>query len=86
MRLGLRGVLLFLAILGTVVPVRAQPIRDSNALGWYAYIGRHRMVENWDIHMEGQWRRSDVILGWQQLLVRPALVYSINRRWSVAGG
>jgi hypothetical protein len=60
--------------------------RDSNALGWYAYIGRHRLAKDWDLHLEGQWRRSDVILRWQQLLIRPALIYKhqpamVRGRW-----
>jgi hypothetical protein len=60
--------------------------RDSNVLGWYAYLGRHRVASGWDVHLEGQWRRSDVVVGWQQLLVRPAIVYNVNRQWSVGAG
>lgn len=60
--------------------------RDSNALGWYAYIGQHRFASDWDLHLEGQRRRSDVIAGWQQLLLRPAILYNVNRRWSVGAG
>jgi hypothetical protein len=60
--------------------------RDSNALGWYAYIGQHPVADDWNLHLEGQWRRSDVIAGWQQLLLRPAILYSIDDRWSIGAG
>lgn len=68
------------------ITLRAQTSRDSNALGWFAYIGDHDVAGDWQLHVEGQWRRSEVVLGWQQLLLRPAMTYRINRSWSAGAG
>ncbi|MEX2262765.1 MAG: DUF2490 domain-containing protein [Bryobacteraceae bacterium] len=54
-------------------------LRDTNANGWFMYFGDHPVSEKWGIHLEGQWRRYDVITRWQQLLLRPGVNYELNR-------
>jgi hypothetical protein len=60
----------------------AQPalpkILDFNSHGWYVYSGDHPVSGPWGVHLEGQWRRADLGLRWQQLFVRPALNYRIS--------
>ncbi len=76
---GLTGFLLLAASLA------AQT--DSNANGWYMYFGDHGIGKSrWGVHLEGQWRRADLGLTWQQLLLRPALNYQLNRKVMLTGG
>lgn len=77
---------LLAAILG--VPAVAQTDHDSNGHGWYMFFGDHALREGsrWGIHTEAQWRRADVISSWQQLLLRPAVNYSLSPRVVITGG
>jgi hypothetical protein len=60
---------------------------DHNAHGWYVYNGDHPIRESrWGAHLEGQWRRHDVITKWQQLLLRPGVNYEVNDLLTLAGG
>ena len=61
-------------------------IWDSNANGWFMYLGDHRVRGKWGLHLEGQWRRHDVITNWQQLLLRPAVNYQLNPNWMLTAG
>ena len=52
---------------------------DHNVHGWYNYFGDHPIGKSpWGVHLEGQWRRHDVITRWQQLLLRPGVNYEVN--------
>lgn len=52
---------------------------DHNAHGWYNYFGDHPIGRSrWGVHLEGQWRRHDVLTRWQQLLLRPGVNYEVN--------
>jgi Protein of unknown function (DUF2490) len=66
------------------LPALAQTAHNVN--GWYMYFGDHPVSERFGIHLEGQWRRSDVITAWQQLLLRPAINYKVNDRLSFSAG
>jgi hypothetical protein len=61
-------------------PVRADDREvDHNFHGWYMYFGDHPLGNSkWGVHLEGQWRRHDVITKWQQLLLRPGINYQLN--------
>lgn len=61
---------------------------ESNANGWYMYFGDHSFGAKspWSAHLEGQWRRVDLGLKWQQLLLRPALNYQLNKKVMLTGG
>ncbi len=80
----LRSFALFLL---TLSPVYAQ-ISEPNANGWFVYTGDHKFSETskWGLHLEGQWRRNDVILKPQQLLIRPGINYQINKHVEIGGG
>jgi hypothetical protein len=57
----------------------AQAVDDHNAHVWLMYFGDHPVTSRWSVHLEGQMRRSDLGLGWQQLLLRPGVNYQFNR-------
>jgi hypothetical protein len=61
-----------------------QPIQNFG--GWYVYDGDHPITAAWGIHLEGQYRRYDVITKWNQLLLRAAALYTINQHLRIAGG
>jgi hypothetical protein len=60
---------------------------DNNANGWYMYFGDHPIGKTrWGIHLEGQWRRTNLGLTWQQLLLRPAVNYQLNKKVMLTSG
>jgi hypothetical protein len=56
----------------------AQTIQDTNAHAWFMYFGDHPVSDRWGIHLEGQIRRSNMVLTWQQLLLRSAVNYQLH--------
>lgn len=50
------------------------------------YFGDHSGGGKLGVHLEGQWRRSDIVTRWQQLLLRPALNYEVNDKISLSSG
>ncbi|MCW5964323.1 MAG: DUF2490 domain-containing protein [Bryobacterales bacterium] len=80
-----------LAIASILVIASASPgqprITDQNAHGWYNYFGDHPIGDSrWGIHLEGQWRRHEVITRWQQLLLRPAVNFEVNDKLMLSAG
>jgi hypothetical protein len=69
-------------------PCAAQTGRtaDHNLNGWYMYFGDHPIGGKWGVHLEGQWRRADVITNWQQLLLRTGVNYDLNDSAMLTGG
>ncbi|MEW5975651.1 MAG: DUF2490 domain-containing protein [Acidobacteriota bacterium] len=61
-------------------------VSDHNANGWFMYFGDHPLGDRWGIHLEGQWRRHEVVKRWQQLLLRPGVNFRVNEHISVTGG
>jgi hypothetical protein len=62
-----------------VIPLAgAQTIQDTNAHVWFMYFGDHPISKKWGIHLEGQIRRADTGLTWQQLLLRTGVNYELN--------
>ena len=59
---------------------------DFNNNGWYMYFGDHQVRDKWGVHLEGQWRRNDVITNWQQLLLRPGVNYKMKENWMLTLG
>ena len=59
-------------------------IRDFNNVGWYTYVGNHKLTDRWSLHTEYQWRRIDFIQSWQQSLARAGLVYKLSDRVKVS--
>ena len=56
----------------------APKLQDPNFHGWYMYFGDHPFKGKWGLHLEGQWRRHEVITKPQQLLLRPGINYELN--------
>ncbi|MBY0504831.1 MAG: DUF2490 domain-containing protein [Bryobacteraceae bacterium] len=77
----------FALFLLTLSSVSAQ-ISEPNANGWYVYTGDHKFTETskWGLHLEGQFRRFDVITKPQQLLLRPGINYEVNKHIEIGGG
>lgn len=78
-----RTILLLLAL--SAAPVWAE--NDHNAHAWFMYFGDHPIRQSrWGVHLEGQWRRADVGLKWQQLLLRPGVNYQVNPKLMLTAG
>jgi hypothetical protein len=82
-------------ILGLLIALSAQicfsqtstaKLQDHNFNGWYMYFGDHPFKGKWGLHLEGQWRRYQVITKPQQLLLRPAINYDLNPNVMLTAG
>jgi hypothetical protein len=51
---------------------------DFNAHAWFSYSGDHQINGPWGVHFDGQWRRADLGLNWQQFQLRPGLNYRVS--------
>ncbi len=70
-----------------LVSTFAMAQADHNANAWFMYFGDHPIAKSrFGVHLEGQWRRADVGLTWQQLLLRPALNFQLNQKVMLTGG
>ena len=84
------GLIFFL--LGTTAPAQTNvsPARQfsSNTHGWWMYFGDHPLKtgSRWGLHLEGQWRRHDVVTRWQQLLIRPGVNYEVSKNLVLTAG
>lgn len=72
-RLGAAAALAF-----TLVRADAQRVTDPNGNLWVSHWGDHRTAKHWSFHTEAHWRRADLGVNWQQLLLRPAINYHLN--------
>jgi hypothetical protein len=60
---------------------------DHNAHAWFMYFGDHAFGKSrLGLHLEGQWRRANLGLAWQQLLLRPAVNFQLNRKVMLTAG
>lgn len=60
---------------------------DPNFHGWYQYFGDHPIQgTRWGVHLEGQVRRHDVARSWQNLLLRPAVNFNVNKYIDLTAG
>lgn len=53
------------------------------------YFGDHPVgpaSSKWGIHLEGQWRRHNVVTQWQQLLLRPGVNYEVSKNLMLTFG
>ncbi len=85
-----KGLGFLVVCLGSCLTIYAQDssprVSDSNKNGWFMYFGDHPISRKWQVHLEGQWRRHDVINRWQQLLLRPAINLEVNPNLVLTGG
>jgi hypothetical protein len=67
-------------VLGLAASLAAQErVTDQNAHLWLTYDGNHAFGgTRWRAHLEGHWRRNDLGLKWQQLLLRPGITYALT--------
>jgi hypothetical protein len=72
----------------TVNILNAQSVRKytTNNNGWYTYTGNHKIADKWGIHLEAQWRRNNVIIDNQQLLLRSGIIYYLNSQALLTAG
>lgn len=63
-----------------------QGVQDHNLNTWFMYFGDHPVSSKWGIHLEGQVRRANGGLTWQQLLLRPGVNYQLNKYVTLTGG
>jgi hypothetical protein len=64
-----------------------ERVRDHNLHGWFMYFGDHPLGgSRWGVHVEGQFRRHDVIAKWQQFLVRPGINYQAAKSVMLTAG
>jgi len=83
----LRFLSLSLLVIGLAARGNAQTrVNDRNGNGWFMYFGDHPVSENWELHLEGQWRRHDFASKWQQFLIRPAVNYRLSKDVTLTGG
>jgi len=76
-----------LVLLAAGVPGFAQTQNDNNTHAWFMYFGDHPIAKTrWGIHLEGQWRRANVVNTWQQLLLRPGVNFQLTKNVSLTGG
>ena len=81
--------LILLGLLGSLLPLTSLAQVQTSTVNqhfWLAYFGDHPVSERWQIHVDAQWRRHDLGLTWQQLLVRPAINYKLSDHVLVTGG
>ena len=89
LRIPHRSLLLFLLCLGCIwrSPTSGAASVDSNGHLWLNYVGDHPVGDGpWGIHLEGQFRRSELGGDWQQILIRPGINYQLSERVALSGG
>lgn len=75
----IRTILLILFIIGAT-HLSGQSIRifTENSNGWYMYNGDHKFSNKFGVHIETQFRRNQLIVKPQQLLLRTGLNYHFS--------
>ena len=78
----------FFAFGADLFPAEAQDrVNAPHTHGWYMYFGDHPIKKSrWGVHLEGQWRRHDVVNKWQQSFYRPAVNYDLTPNVSLTAG
>lgn len=61
-------------------------ISDHNTIGWLAINIDPAITKKWSGHIEYQLRREQLVIGWQQSLLRLGMNYKINPNVSVTAG
>ena len=86
-----RAALLALALAPAPALAQAAGPRDvaDNTNAWFMYFGDHAVSGRWALHAEAQIRRAGGaagLEGWQQLLVRPGVIYTVLPNARVSAG
>jgi hypothetical protein len=81
-----RLLLAFALLTPCLLPAQGR-IQDHNLHGWFTYFGDHPVAgSKWGVHLEGQFRRHDVVTKWQQLLLRPGINYQASKSVMLTAG
>ncbi|MEZ0540721.1 DUF2490 domain-containing protein [Fibrella arboris] len=77
-----------LLILWLIGPATAQNTRlnEHNTIGWYTATTNLQVSGRWSAHVEYQFRRDNLILDWQQSLLRTGIGYQVNERLALRVG
>lgn len=59
---------------------------EDNSNGWFMYMGDHKVSDKWGVHLEAQFRRSEIVSKPQQLLFRPGINYYFNNQVFATAG
>ena len=65
-------------LLAHALNAQTPRITDPNSNLWVSHWGDQRLHDRWSLHTELHWRRADLGVNWQQLLVRPAVNFHLN--------
>lgn len=66
-------------------PTTPRRVADQGTV-WFIYTGDHAVSNRWALNAELQVRRADGVRQWQQLLVRPGLIYTLTPAIRLAAG
>ena len=79
--------LLVFALLAGSPALQAKDAVDDNMHSWLSYLGTHPLGDGpWGLHLESQVRRADLGEDWQQLLIRPGIIYNFSPNLSATVG
>ena len=70
----------FLIIFSQVSFAQNNRLNHNNEIGWYNYFGTFKVSNKFGLHTEYQWRRDNIIINWQQSLLRVGVNYNLNAR------
>ena len=71
---------------GMISSAQTKRQYTTNYNGWLAYSGNHQLTDKWGIHLEVQWRRSNIVLDNQQLLTRVGINYYLHPQVYLTAG
>src|SRR3954465_10596335 len=78
---------LLLALLSPFCLLAQDRTNDHNHHGWFNCFGGHPISNSkWGLHLEGQYRRHNVVTQWQQLLIRPGVNYQLTPKVMLTAG
>ena len=78
--------LLFLSLQPSRLGFSQDRTSTVNYHAWFSYFGDHPVSNRWELHLEGQWRRHDLGLKWQQMFVRPGVNFELNKNVFLTAG
>ncbi len=53
-------------------------INDNNNIGWFNFNSTFKVSSKFNLNLEYQWRRDDLVKKWQQSLLRIGVSYNLN--------
>jgi hypothetical protein len=62
----------------TISAAQNTRINDYNTIGWIACNGTVKLNSKWSIHTDYQWRRTNLVINWQQSLLRFGVNYQLH--------